>query len=160
MIRPPRRSTPFPYTPFSGPAVVVAPPAFVTAIGPSTAAFGTVTFKEIPPTPTMNTPANAPHYLTDYVPVYVLPDSTMWSPAFASFGAGSPVIVGRTFNVVGLFPVPFALVALTVPVRPVDRTSDFQSVAYIESRTIPNTPNFAVGLAPVPRKFDPLTVTG
>ena len=60
-----------------GVVVFVVPPAFVTAIGPSTAAFGTVTFNDVPPTPTVNTAATVPLNFTLDVPVNVFPESTM-----------------------------------------------------------------------------------
>src|SRR4051794_8357867 len=41
-------------SPLNGLAVFVVPPALITAIGPSTAAAGTVTFNDIPPGPTEN----------------------------------------------------------------------------------------------------------
>ena len=57
----------------NGFAVLVVPPAFVTAIGPSTAAFGTVTLSVVAPTPTVNAATTVPLNLTLVVPVKVLP---------------------------------------------------------------------------------------
>ena len=61
----------------NGLSVLVGPPAFVTAIGPSTAAAGTVTFNVVPPMPTVYEEITVPLNLTLVVPVKVLPVRTM-----------------------------------------------------------------------------------
>ena len=59
-------------------AVCVRPPAFVTPILPIVALFGTVTLRDVPPTPTMNAAAWVlfPNF-TLVVPVNVFPERTM-----------------------------------------------------------------------------------
>ena len=142
----------------NGYVVLVVPPAFVTAIGPSTAPLGTVTFNDVPPTPTLNGAATVPLNFTLVVPVKVFPARMMWAPATPSFGAGSPLIVGRTFNVVGLFAVPSRFVALTVAVRALSGTVNWKLVAETEPGLTASAPSLAVR-APLAVKFDPLTIT-
>ena len=76
-----------------------------------------------------------------------------------SLGAGSPEIVGRTFNVTGPVAVPFAFVADTEAVSPLSGMVNWKLVAVTEPGTTTSAPSFAVGFTPVARKFPPLTVT-
>ena len=140
-------------------AVWVRPPAFVTPILPLVALFGTVTLRLVPPAPIVKGAAWVlfPN-LTPVVPVKVFPEMTMRSPAFASFGAGSPVIVGRTFKAAGLVAVPLPLVALTVAVRALSGTLNWKLVAVTEPGLRARAPNFAVN-APLAVKLEPFTVT-
>ncbi len=143
----------------NGFAVMVVPPAFLTEIGPSTAAAGTVTFNDVPPTPIENGAVTVPLNFTDDVPENVLPVKMTCVPAAASFGAGSPSIVGRTFNVAGLVEVPFAFVADTEAVRPLSGTTNWKLVSVTNPTVSTSEPSFAVGANPVARKFEPFTVT-
>src|SRR5438552_3153286 len=140
-------------------AVCVSPPAFVTPILPVVALFGTVTFSVVPPPPMTKAAACVllPN-LTDVVPVKVLPVIVMWSAALPSFGAGSPVIVGRTFNGVGLVAVPSRFVADTDAVSPLSGTVNWKLVADTDAGVTTRAPSFAVK-APFAVKFDPVTVT-
>src|SRR5262249_13857552 len=142
----------------NGLPVAVVPPAFVTEIGPSTAALGTVTLRVVPPAPIVNGPATASLNFTDVVPVKVFPFRVTGVPATASFGFGSPMIVGLIFRVVGLVVVPFAFVALTEAVSAASARTNWNVVSVGEPTTTGFTPSFAVR-TPLARKFDPFTVT-
>ena len=138
----------------------VVPPAFVMPIFPVVALLGTVRLSVVPPAPIVKVAGWLlfPNF-TLVVPVNVLPLMTMWSPAFASFGAGSPVIVGRTFRVAGLLAVPFPFVALTLAVTALSGTVNWKLMSVTEPSATAIVPSLAVGSVPVPRKFEPLTVT-
>src|SRR5262249_56976316 len=82
----------------NGLPVAVVPPAFVTEIGPSTAALGTVTLRVVPPAPIVNGAVTVPLNFTDVVPVKVFPFRVTGVPATASFGFGSPMILRLIFR--------------------------------------------------------------
>src|SRR5262249_31061461 len=131
----------------------------VTEIRPSTAAFGTVTLRVVPPTPIVNGAVTVPLNFTDVVPWNVFPLRVSGVPAAASFGFGSPMIVGRTFSVVGLVVVPFVFAADTAAVGAVSGIVSWMLVSVMSVGMTMFVPTLTVGFRPVARKFDPFTVT-
>src|SRR4051812_5226148 len=94
-------------------AVVVVPPAFVTEIGPVTAAVGTVTFS-CPVTSAKA--AGTPPTLTDVVRVNVFPVNVTTVPVKPCVVAKGSSIVGNTLNT-GPVAVPPGVTTVTAPDR-------------------------------------------